>query len=212
MNKEEVLAIASKILSEENIVATHGTSIECANSIIATGLEAKKTTYVLYSKCRNPEFLATYGWKENDKGDAANVVITIPGTFLEQLLGENKEEVKEKIRFFRERGLMDEVIRSFADMRTMTNQSKNPESRFTVPTMPRVIFTIPKEFIRGIFVYQNNTNYLSFLTSDGFDYSHALENLAFFDNPNFFDNLSVVEQEEFIKSMREKLNLEQQKR
>jgi len=211
MNKEEILTIASIILSEENIVATHGTSIEHAKNIMETGLEVKRTTYVLYPKIRDPRMLATYGWKENNKGDAANVVVTIPGIFFEQLFGVTKEEAKEIIKNFRERELVEELIRDLADTTILSEQSYKSGS-FNIPAMPRIIYTIPKEFIVGIFVYQNNTNYLSFVTPDGFDYEHALENLTFFDNPNFFDNLPVEAQEEFVKSMREKLNLEQPKR
>lgn len=212
MSKNEILKIANEIL-DEGVVAVHGTSIENAKSIMATGLNGNRTTYIVISGKRDPKVLATYGWKENAPGDAANVVINVPKKYLELLIGYTPLEAEAKIEYFRNAGLEEEIIRSFMDIKveTMSSYSKG---MFKIPPIQREVFKIPKEFIRGCFVYVNNTSCRSFLSDkDGkFDYEKALENLIFIDNPEFFCNLSEEQQDEFIKIMREKVGLEQPKR
>lgn len=210
MSKEEILRIANEIL-EEGVVAVHGTNLESARSIMATGLNGNRTTYIVFDGKRDPKALATYGWKENAPGDAANVVITIPRKYLELLTGCSSEEAEEKIEYFRNVGLEEGLIRSVMDIK-VENVAASSKGRLKFPPMQREVFKIPKEFIHGCFIYQNNTNYLYFINSEGFNYDKALENLTYFDNPNYFCNLSEEQQDEFIKIMREKKGLEQQKR
>lgn len=211
MSKEEILKIADSILNE-GVVATHGTSIESAKSIMKTGLDVKRTTFIVYSKNREARYLATYGWKENEKGNAANVVITIPISFLQLLVGYSYEEAEAKIQEFRNEDIEEEIIRSIMDIKEDTIANAPEENKFHIPLLPKPLFNIPKEFIRGVFVYQNNTNYLSFFNNGTYDYEQALQNLIFWDNPNYFCNLSEEQQDEFIKIMREKIGLEKQKR
>lgn len=195
MTKEQILVIATEIINEENVVAQHGTSIANAKSIMESGLNGNRTTYVVCKPDTSPIKVAIYGWKENAPGDAANVIISIPSSFYSKLLGYTKEEVATWLKDARQNIGETALIMSIADMRTEVSN---------FPLM-NVSFNIPKEFIKGMFVYQNNTNYLSFLNNE----EAALENLVYYSNSNYFDNLSIEEQEIFVQNMQNKLGIKQ---
>ncbi len=58
---------------------------------------------------------------------------------------------------------------------------------------------IPREFIRGCFIYCDNTNYLYFLSNKG----ESLNHLTYVDNPYFYENLSYDDQMEFVRKYRD---------
>ena len=91
MPRKEVEKIALEILTSGDIIAKHGTSITNALSILSTGFDFHRTSFVMQSS-KSIESLCHYGWKENPPNDSANVIIEIPREFFMDLLDFNSEE------------------------------------------------------------------------------------------------------------------------
>ena len=180
LGRDEIEKIGNCILSESDIVATHGTSIENAQNIMNTGFRFNRTSMIFQGD--NVVNLCTYGWKENPVGDAANVVISIPKDFFKQLLDIDNTAYLDWVNNIENK---DSIIYSVCDI--VANGS-----------IFRAI--VPSEFIRGMFVYTDNKNYLSFANmKDGMDY------LTYFDNPNYFNNLNEEEKTNFVNNMKQKI-------
>ena len=77
MPREKIEEIALKILYSGDIIAKHGTSVKNALSIINTGFDFQRTSFVMQVS-KKIEPLCGYGWKENGPNDSANVIIEIP--------------------------------------------------------------------------------------------------------------------------------------
>ena len=185
MSKEQIENIGKSILSESDVVALHGTSIENGLSILETGFNFTRTSMVI---CDSDDVisLCTYGWKEIEAGQAANIIISIPKKFYKALLNYNDESYTAWIKNVKENDLQQKLIESVADF------------NFNGPVFKA---TVPREFIRGMFVYTDNKNYLSFLNNkeEGMNY------LTYIDNQHYFMNLSNEEKEVFIENMKNKL-------
>ena len=83
--REEIIQIANSILSNSDVIAKHGTSVANAQSIINTGFNYNRTSFVMQTS-KSVEALCGYGWKENGPDDSTNVIIEIPKDFMMDLL------------------------------------------------------------------------------------------------------------------------------
>lgn len=174
MSKEQIIDIGNSILQESDIIANHGTSIENGLSILETDLKFNRTSMII-NDTKDIISLCTYGWKENETGNSANIIISIPKEFYMKLLDLNDDAYKTWIRNIKNCHLQSHLIDSISEF------DFNNGSLFEV--------TVPKEFIRGMFVYTDNKNYLSFLNNkeEGMNY------LTYIDNKNFYTNLTDEE-------------------
>lgn len=77
MPREKIVKIANTIFENGDIIANHVTSIKNAMSIINTGFDYHRTSFVV-QKTKSIDCLCVYGWKDNEPNDATNVVIEIP--------------------------------------------------------------------------------------------------------------------------------------
>lgn len=196
MSKEIIEKIGEDIFSESDIIAKHGTTIANAKSIIETGFIFNKTSMVI-QRSKNIVGLCTYGWKENRGGDAANVIISVPKTFFMDLFGCDESEYLKWIDKINKDEIEETVIDSVCDF--AHEKQDNKTGPFLYP--PVLKLTLPKEFVRGAFVYTDNKNYLNFLNNleEGMNY------LEYFDNPKFYNNLSEEEKSIFVEKMRNKM-------
>lgn len=181
---ERIRQIGEALLSESDIMAKHGTSIENAMSILETGFNYHRTSMVV-QKNDSIAGLCAYGWKENAGGDAANVILSVPKVFFKDLFGWDEQSYNSWINSIKEQEEQEFVINSMSDI------------EFGMAGFFKA--TLPKEFIRGAFVYTDGKNYLSFMN----DTEEALDHLAYIDNPRFYENLSPEEKEKFLSKIRE---------
>lgn len=186
LSRDEIERIGNDILENSAVVAKHGTSIACASSILDTGFNFHRTSYVVQIS-NNVVHLCSYGWKENKRGDSTNVIISIPKSFFMKYLGFSSEKYEEWISYIRENNLQQDLL----DSLTFTTYTKHND-----PIIGTTFeSTIPSEFIKGAFVFMDNKVYLDFFDNQ----SDALNHLGFVENKNYFDNLSLEEQDEFIQ-------------
>ncbi len=185
LTKEEIEGIGKRMFLESDVIANHGTSIKNGMSILETGFNFNRTSMVV-EKDNDVLKLCTYGWKENEIGDSSNVIISVPKSFFKQLLGFDDKEYSEWINNCKKDGNEELLINSVCDMEI---------------NGPIIKATLPREFIRGMFVYTDNVNFYSFLD----DREKAMEHLAYVDNPNFFENLDKETQKAFVDEMRKKM-------
>lgn len=183
--KVEIESIAKTILSESDIIAKHGTSIDNGLSIISTGFNYHRTSYVIDTG-NSIEGLCTYGWKDNKIDDSANVIISIPRTFMMEVFNLNEEEYDSFIRNVKYKELESDIIDSLCDCER--------NGFFTQMKLPR-------EFIRGMFIFTDHKTYKDFLDNP----EDGLMHLAFYNNPNYFKNLNKEEQKAFVEHMKEKM-------
>ena len=191
MDRKIIEKVGEDILSESDIIAKHGTSIANAKSIIETGFRFNRTSMVVQST-DNVVGLCTYGWKENRGGDAANVILSVPKSFFMDLLGYDENEYSKWIEKIKKDGLEEKIILSVCDVLFEKQIGPYP---------PLIKSTLPKEFVRGIFVYTDNKTYLNFLNN----FEEGMNYLEYFDNPKFYNNLSEEEKSVFVEKMRNKM-------
>ena len=186
MSKEQIESIGKNIISESDVVANHGTSIENGMSIFETGFNFTRTSVVI-SNLSDIVSLCTYGWKEIEAGKAVNIIISIPKDFYKALLKFDDESYESWIRHIKENDRQLGLINSVTDFDFSSGQVFKA--------------TVPREFIRGMFVYTDNKNCLSFIhnSEEGMNY------LTYIDNPHYYMNLSEEEKESFVETMRSKL-------
>lgn len=187
LSRKTILKISQEILSNGDIIAKHGTSIDNAKRIMETGFNYNKTSFVI-QKSSNIESLYNYMWKENKPSDATNVIIQVPIDFIKDLLGFNEEQYNSWISHIKEKGLQEVLLMSFTDFEFEKN-------RFDFKAH------IPKEFIYGTFIWCNNITYHQCLGSN-VDLSN---NLNFIKNENFYSNLTKEEKKKFVEGMRNKV-------
>ena len=185
LSKEQIENIGRNILQESDVVANHGTSFENGLNILETGFNFHRTSMVIH-KDNDIVSLCTYGWKENEVGNAANIIISIPKEFYLLLLNFDEETYKNWVANIKSNNLQVQLIESV--------------SEFEI-NGPLFIATVPKEFIRGMFVYTDNKNSLSFIGNmeEGMNY------LTYIDNQHYFTNLSDEEKNDFVEKMKIKL-------
>ena len=189
-SKEKIIEIGKKILIESDIIAKHGTSISNALSILDTGFNFHRNSMVV-QKSKDIGSLCAYGWKENARGDAANVIISVSQAFLKIWQGLDSEQYDQWIKYVYNNDYNVSVIYSVSKMEVIKESGSYPGG---------IKSHVPKEFIKGCFIYCDNKNYLDFLLN----YDEALEHLTYIENPGFFDNLTLQEQKAFINDFTKK--------
>lgn len=190
LSKEQIQNIGKNILQESDIVANHGTSIENGLSILETGFNFNRTSMVFHES-DDVISLCTYGWKENEAGNAANIIISIPKEFYMLLLDYDEETYKAWIKNVKANHMQSQLI--------------NSVSEFEYTNGPFFRATVPKEFIKGMFVYTDNKTSFSFDNKE-----EAMNYLTYIDNKHYFTNLSDEEKFEFVSTMRNKIFSEKQ--
>lgn len=193
MERKEVLDIVKSFLKTENIVAMHGTTVDAAKSIMNTGLRVKRTTFLEADEQSDAREVATYTWKNVPTDNSSNVIIVIPSIFIQITSQRSPEEVKMLIEQLRTDNLTEGIIK---------NVSWEMESDYSfLPSEQNYI--IPQEFIRGAFIHTNNTGgiaqaelFAKLGREAALDYS--VDNLEFMENPRYFENLTVLEQRDFV--------------
>ena len=190
LGREKILSIGNSILAESDVVAVHGTSISNADSIMNTGFNYNRTSMAFGNKDAVVG-LCTYGWKENKAGDAANVVISVPKSFFKALMGFDDKKYEEWINRIKDD--KEFLVASLCDM--------NFSSQMGLSNVGFLNKHLPKEFIKGMFIYTDNKTSLSFLNNkeEGLDY------LTYIDNPNFYENLDEEEKAKFVEDMKIKI-------
>ena len=186
LDRDIILSIGNSILAESDVVAMHGTSISNAKSIMETGFNYHRTSMVVAPN--DAVSLCTYGWKDNEPGDAANVIISAPKSFFKAFLGFDDEKYKEWIN---------------------TSAKDNKELLLTtlcdvqLPSQNSMVFNshLPREFIVGTFIYTDNENYLSFLGN----MEEGLDHLTYIDNPYYYEHLTEEDKIKFVEEMRKKV-------
>ena len=198
LSKEEILEIAQKIFSGSDIIAKHGTSITNALSILETGFNYDKTSMV-GQKSKDPVKLCSYGWKESKRVEASNVILSISKLFMKKLNGFSDEEYERWLENLNQKNVSSEML-----FYGVSDKEEKEGVSYNGILLPGIeICHVPREFVKGCFVFCDNTNYMDFLSNQ----EEALEHLTYIENENYFDNLSVEEQDRFIeeyKSKREK--------
>lgn len=193
LSREEIINIGNEILNESDIVAKHGTSVDCAISIIDTGFKFQRTSMVV-QQSKSVTGLCVYGWKENRPGDATNVVISIPKDFIMKLLNLDENGYQKWIEYIKKNNYEENFIYSLANVHFEG-----------VGIAPLMCGCVPNEFIKGFFAFCDNTNYLKFLNNK----EEALDHLTFVPNPSFYTELTREKQEEVVnrfKPISDKLN------
>lgn len=199
MEREQIKKIASSILSSSDIIAKHGTSVSSGLSIMKTGFNFTRTSYVIDTS-KNIESLCSYGWKENNPDDAVNVIISVPREFFMDLFCVSSEEYSKWIENVKKNRTETEVLKAI----THFEYSKGTKAgKFQVP--PSLFAHIPKEFIAGMFVWCNGKTYLTIDKDES-----ALDNLNFISNEKFYLNLNQEERQIIINEMRKKLGIEEE--
>ena len=66
--KETITIIANNIFEESDFVASHGTTIAKAESILRTGFDYRGTSMVVHNT-KNIYYLCSYGWKNTAIND-----------------------------------------------------------------------------------------------------------------------------------------------
>lgn len=201
MTRNEIEQIATNIIQTGDIIANHGTSIENAISIINTGFNFTRTSLAIQPS-KNIESLCGYGWKENGPDDSSNVIISIPKSFIMDLLSINDDEYQKWLQNVIDNELQRDVINSVATLKKEEGQELNINStRFFI--RPTISAHIPENFIAGAFIWCNGKTYLNLKEGES-----ALDNLSFIPNENFYLNMSPESKSEFIEKMRNKMGLE----
>ena len=185
MSKEQIEKMGKEILGESDLIAMHGTSLANGLSILDTGLNFHRTSMVIQE---NDDIvsLCTYGWKENPGGDAVNVIISVPKSFFKDLLGYDDISYSKWIKNIKDSNYQSAVINSVCDMKM---------------NGPVFNSNMPKEFIKGMFVYTDNKTYLSFASNP----EEGMNHLTYIDNSNFYEHLNEEQKKEFVSKMRKKM-------
>ena len=192
MDKKQILEIVGTFLKNENFIASHGTSVTAGKSIMETGLRCYRTTFINWNENSDPRAVASYAWKETSKGDSCNVVIVIPSEFMELYRMTDSKENEAFMKKIREENKLYWLAKMFG----LPMDEKRGDDPFDLQ------FIIPKEFIRGVFIHNDISWYLSeggcsSKTKDE-KLDCIVENLEFQDNPNYYGNLSIEEKRNFI--------------
>ena len=198
MPRSQIEKIASGILNSGDIIAKHGTSVQNALSIINTGFNFHRTSYVIQTS-KNIDSLCTYGWKENGPDDSANVIIEVPREFFMDLLSMSSiNEYNDWVQNIINKNMQEGVLNSVT---TFEYFERKKTGKFFVPQMFKG--HIPQEFIVGTFIWCNGKTYLNLEEGES-----ALDNLNFIPNERFYLNLQPDEKKNFLGKMRQKLGIE----
>ena len=200
MPRNQIEEIALSILNNGDIIAKHGTSIECAKSILETGFNYHRTSFVV-QKTKDIEALCGYGWKDNKPGDSTNVIIQIPKQFIMDLFEmSDLDEYNRWIENIIDLDLSEDVLKLVT---TIENFPSKKVGKFVTP--PAFKAHIPQEFIVGAFIWCNGKTVLNIEEGES-----PLDNLSFVTNEKFYLNLSYEEQQEVVSKIKKKIGLEQE--
>ena len=194
LSRERIIEIANGIFESSDVIGKHGTSVAKATSILETGFYYDKTSMAIqYSK--NVVALCSYGWKESYRNDSTNVVLAIPKSFVKMLNGFSDEEYEAWISRVRQEDLGGSLFyASSKDVEEKPVELKK-QGNFTPPRLPNYMRVhVPKEFVKGFFIWCDGKIYLDFLSNP----EDSLDHLSYVENPAYFDNLSIEEQEQFV--------------
>ncbi len=198
MPREKIEEIALKILYSGDIIAKHGTSVKNALSIINTGFDFQRTSFVMQVS-KKIEPLCGYGWKENGPNDSANVIIEIPREFFMDLLHMSDiDEYNEWIQNIINKDMQQTVLDNVTKFEFI--EAKKSGSFFVPPSFKA---HIPQEFIVGAFIWCNGKTYLNLKEGES-----ALDNLNFIPNERFYLNLPSEEKNKLLDEIRQKLGIE----
>ena len=202
MPRQEIIAIATSILNNGDIIVKHGTSINNAKNILEKGFDYHRTSFV-WQMNKNIEALCNYGWKDNPPNDSANVIIEIPREFIKDLLSIDEEEYQKWIETILNNNNEEAVLNSLTSFEYKPSKKIKLSSGREISSPPSFSAHIPKEFVVGTFIWCNEKTYLRLKDTES-----ALDNLTFIPNNNFYLNLERDSKKNFIEKMRLKLSLE----
>lgn len=199
--REEIKKVGNEILSNNSVIAQHGTGHENAVSIMNTGFNYNKTSYILNSE-KDFRRLCCYSWKENSQ---SNVILAIPQSFVKDFTGMDEKDYDSWISKIKGAKLEKAVLKLFTDIECKTISQKKEEAanRFwnLMPDIKIFEAHIPKEFVCGMFTWLNGKDSIS-VSKDGEEY---LDFLQYDSNANFYCNLTEEDKINFIDSMKHKL-------
>ena len=203
LSKEKINEIAKNIFDSSDIIGKHGTSVANALSILETGFYFDKTSMVIQTS-KDITALCSYGWKNNRAGDATNVIIALPKLFIKMLKGMNANKYEEWIKMIYTNNYGESMligVSSIVETRIIQSSTKTIGNSTLAPiSVPYTKRHIPRELIKGFFAFCDGKTYRDFLSKP----EEALEHLTYFENPHYFDNLSLEEQEQFVEKFCEK--------
>ena len=192
MPREEIERLTKKIFADSDYIVKHGTSYKNADSIMATGFNWWRTSFV-EQKDKNVEHLAGYMWKENGPNDAANVVLSIPKEFIKIWFGLDDEKYSQ---FIQQRDIKGE----FMSWGCIFEQ-EGINGNFKNGTPPILGFHLPPEFVAGAYFWCDGKTYLNLYGTN----ESAMDHLHFVPNPRYFCNLSPEEKAKFVKECTDRL-------
>ncbi len=193
--RKQVVEIANQVFDNCDIVAKHGTSLSSAVSIMETGFDYDKTSMIGQAS-KDPVKLCAYGWKESKRGEASNVILAIPKSFIMKLNGFDEKQYNEWVKQRIVKGSDAEML-----LYAVSDKKETGITSFGGITLPGIEKChLPREFVKGSFFFCDNTNYMDFLQNP----EEALDHLAYMDNEYFFDNLTPEEQDKFVDEFKGK--------
>ena len=194
LSRERIIEIANSIFESSDVIAKHGTSVAKATSILETGFYYDKTSMAIqYSK--NVVALCSYGWKESYRNDSTNVVLAIPKSFIKMINGFSDEEYLVWLSNIQQKDLGSGLFYASSKVVEEKDTEFEKQGKFTLPRLPKYVKAhIPKEFVKGFFVWCDGKISLDFLSNP----EDSLDHLSYVENPAYFDNLSLEEQEQFV--------------
>ena len=198
--KNQIIEIAKNIFNESDIIGKHGTSVANAKSIVETGFVFYRTSIAIQNG-KSIVGLCSYGWKENAANDATNVIISIPKSFIMMINHFSEDDYKNWIEMVQRDKAMEGLFIAISSViETREADTSEQFGKFVPPRLPNYMKRhIPKEFIKGFFVWCDGKRYFDYLSK----LEESLEHLSYVENPYFFNNLSIEDQEKFVASFTE---------
>ncbi len=171
MSKKEVSDIMKNISSNSDIIAYHETNSKNVEKIIKDGLVYEKGSLVILEKKDANEL--------NSCEESANVVVSIPKSFIKQIREYNDEEYSEWIKMINDSDSSEFIIEVFSNV--IDDEIRVEEDESELLGLPMLIKChLPKEFVNGCFIIEKG------------------KIIDYVDNPCFFDRLSLEKQTDFV--------------
>ena len=193
LSSGQIKNIGEEIFSNSDVIAQHGTSIANALSIMEDGLYYSISSIIM-NRNKNIQRLCTYSWKDNVPGDVANVIICVPKSFMKIWFKLNDEQYDVWINKQIELDNLENFLYCISNVEP--NPYKKVDEENALPYNVSPSMHIPREFIKGAFIYTDNKNSLSFTNRE-----EAFNHLTYVDNKNYYDNLSKDDQKDFMHKL-----------
>lgn len=186
---KKALKMFEKELKKDNFILYHGTSVKNAESIMKTGLKMMRTTAVSIKPDVNPLTFASYAWKDIPVEESVNVIVEIP---LKDIWGNILKgyNIKEWIEKLRNNNEEEFFIRTLLEKDE--NESEDQVSFFDTQSV------LPNYFIKGYAKLKDRNSYL--IDPNDVD----VRKIEFIENPNYFENLGLVKQQQIINYYHDK--------